>query len=330
MFSWKRLLTALTSLSLFVFSRNNISESKFLSRIERVDLDRRSINDNQGSPLEHLPLAPVDADQPPSGEMPTNVVQDFAMSPSLGNPAAGKKRQGAFELKFLIDEDQAADIIGWARHHLEADPHFDPDLGDGYHVNSLYLDTPQFDVFHRREGFCQQKYRLRRYGCNPLVWFEQKRKRKGLVRKRRVPVDQAEIPLRLDQPAEVEWPGHWFRRKLDEQQLRPVCQVTYQRLARFKNTDEGVVRLTIDDRLRAIPAEGWTIPTGSLEGVSLLEGKRILELKFRGAMPGMFRQLVEEQRLQVASFSKYRTSVAVCIPPEIRGDVAPPSAPEPD
>ena len=117
---------------------------------------------------------------------------------------------------------------------------------------------------------------------------------------------------------------------MDEQQLRPVCQVTYQRLARFKNTDEGVVRLTIDDRLRAIPAEGWTIPTGSLEGVSLLEGKRILELKFRGAMPGMFRQLVEEQRLQVASFSKYRTSVAVCIPPEIRGDIAPPSAPEPD
>lgn len=228
--------------------------------------------------------------------------------------ARSKKTRGAYELKFLIDESQALHIMAWAREHLDADPHFDPELGDGYLVNSLYLDTPKFEVFHRMEGFRQQKYRLRRYGREELVWFEQKRKRKGLVRKKRISVDEPEISNRLVLPADPAWDGNWFRGKVDEQQLRPVCQITYRRFALVKPTDDGHMRLTIDDRLTARLADGWQVPKGPLEGVGLLDGKRILELKFRGAMPALFRGLVEQQQLQVTSFSKYRTGVEECVP----------------
>ena len=233
---------------------------------------------------------------------------------SIDQAPSPKKSRGTFELKFLVDDDQAKEIIVWARQHLDADPHFDPEFGDGYRVNSLYLDTPQFDVFHRIDGFRQQKYRLRRYGRESLIWFEQKRKRKGLVRKRRVPVQESEVSSRLILPAEMEWDGHWFRRKVDEQALRPVSQIIYQRFARIKTTDDGLIRLTIDDGLTARLVDDWEVPSGSLNGVSLLDGRRILELKFRGAMPGLFKRLIEQQQLQVTSFSKYRTSVERCVP----------------
>lgn len=230
------------------------------------------------------------------------------------------KSPGTYELKFLIDEGRAADIMAWAREHLEPDPHADSKLGDGYHVNSLYLDTPHFDVYHRADSFRQRKYRLRRYGSEGLVWCELKRKRMGLVRKRRVVVDESDLALRLTSMNEAVWEGDWFRSQLSVQCLRPVCQVTYQRFARMKATDEGPVRLTIDSRLTARLAHEWQVPSNPLDEVSqsnvipLLGDRRILELKFRAALPLMFRRLVEEQQLQVTSFSKYRTSVEECVP----------------
>jgi len=223
------------------------------------------------------------------------------------------RTHGAYELKFLIDDDRAEQIMAWAREHLEPDPHAEPELGDRYRVNSLYLDTAQFDVFHRSNGFGKQKYRLRRYGTESRVWFEQKQKRKGIVRKRRVSVDDADVARRLVHFAEADWNGHWFREKLDKQGLQPICQVTYERFARVKATDEGPIRVTVDDHLTARLADGWNVPTGSLEGVGLLEDQRILELKFRDAMPALFRRLIETERLLVTRFSKYRTSVEECV-----------------
>lgn len=258
-----------------------------------------------------IPAGSTDAPDP---ENHVTIVNSQDADLSTTAISRSKKTRGAYELKFLIEEAQALQIMAWAREHLDADPHFDPELGDGYLVNSLYLDSPRFEVFHRMEGFRQQKYRLRRYGREDLVWFEQKRKRKGLVRKKRISVDEPEISNRLVLVADPTWDGNWFRGKVDEQQLRPVCQITYRRFARVKPTDDGHMRLTIDDRLTARPAEGWQVPKGPLEGVGLLDGKRILELKFRGAMPALFRGLVEQQQLQVTSFSKYRTGVEECVP----------------
>lgn len=242
------------------------------------------------------------------------------VSPIIDNPpppsnlAAQKasKSIGAFEIKFLIQEDLAQQLLAWSQANLESDPHSDPLLGNGYRVNSLYLDTSQFDVFHRSEGFRQQKFRLRRYGAESTVWFEQKRKRHGLVRKKRVGVNETELPKRLIQPADAEWEGHWYRQRIDERLLKPTCQITYERFAFVKSINGSPARLTIDRKLVAIPTTEWSVPSVPLEGTPLLNGTRILELKFRGAMPVLFRDLVERYRLQVTSFSKYRTAIERC------------------
>jgi hypothetical protein len=223
-------------------------------------------------------------------------------------------RRGAFELKFVVDEQRAAVILSWADRHLEPDPHSDPETGHGYRVNGLYLDTPAFDVFHRNGLFKRRKFRLRRYGSESTIWLEQKRKRNGHVRKRRLPVADSDLLQRLTQPADAAWDGLWFRRRLDEHRLQPVCQVTYDRVARVGTTTDGPVRLTIDSGLCTHAADGWQVPSSALNGTSLINGQRIVELKFRETLPTLFRGLIQDLRLEPASFSKYRTSAAACVP----------------
>ncbi len=238
-----------------------------------------------------------------------------SMEPSAVTDVSAKpKSRGTCELKFLIDRACAAEIKEWARRHLDPDPHSDPACDDGYHVNGLYLDTPHLDVFHRSDFFRQRKFRLRRYGHEPLIWLELKRKRRGLVMKRRVSLNEADLIRRLTQPSDDSWDGHWFRRRLDEQQLNPVTQVGYVRFARVKPLAEGSIRLTIDDGLAARPAIGWQVPSQPFDGIPLQDETSILELKFRAVMPTLFRQLIEQFQLVQTSFSKYRTSVEECVP----------------
>jgi hypothetical protein len=249
-----------------------------------------------------------------SDPAPMNGVMSIVTPAELAQSLSAVKSDGAYELKFLIDEDRAQRITDWARVHLNSDPHAGGVHGDGYHVNSLYLDTPNMDVFHRSELYQRRKYRLRRYGADAKVWLEVKRKQKGLVRKQRISIDDYSIEHRVVGAVDPEWDGAWFRQRLDELALRPVCQVTYRRFARIGTTVNGTMRLTIDDNLTGALASGWQVPNCPLEGISLLQNQRILELKFQVVMPVIFRQLVEQEQLLTTSFSKYRTSVEECVP----------------
>lgn len=231
-----------------------------------------------------------------------------AVSPSLGSS------HGAFETKFVVEHSVAVTIQEWARQHLDADPHASGDDNDGYHVNSVYLDTPNFDTFRRNPFFRRRKFRLRRYGGEATIWLELKRKRNGLVRKRRVSVTEADLSQRLAQPHDPEWDGAWFHRRLEKRQLRPVCQVTYCRFARIGTSATGPIRLTIDGDLFANGAADWKVPSTPLSGEPLLSGRRIVEFKFREALPAAFRGLIQDLRLVPTSFSKYRESVTACVP----------------
>ncbi len=230
----------------------------------------------------------------------------LAVSPSLVSP------RGASEMKFVVDASIADDIAAWANRHLAADPH-GGESEDGYRVNSLYLDTLNFDTYRRQPGFRRRKFRLRRYGNESTIWLELKRKRNGLVRKRRVSVAETEWSQQISQPSDLEWEGAWFRRRLDQRQLRPVCQVTYCRTARVGTSASGPIRLTIDRDLFATDATDWHVPSGPLSGEPLLNDQRIVELKFRDVLPASFRGLIQDLRLAPKSFSKYRESVAACI-----------------
>ena len=236
------------------------------------------------------------------------------MSPSINTR---ENRQFASEIKFLVSRAQAALICDWARSRLSPDPHANCGQEDGYQITSLYFDTEQFDVFHRRGSFGRSKYRIRRYGASEVIFLERKLKTRGLLTKRRAAVGLDELERISGVVNGHSWGGRWFHRRLQARQLSAICQISYRRIALVAMTEFGPIRLTLDHDLQAQRAAGlWFLES---ETTPILKDRMILELKFRCAMPLLFKSLVEEFQLNPQPFSKYRlaaTSLGLVADPE--------------
>lgn len=231
---------------------------------------------------------------------------DLATSPGL---RAGAKAGPAFELKFELALDAAQSMKAWARRHLRPDPH---GVDGSYQVASVYCDTPDFDVFHRSAGYRRSKLRLRRYGSAPVVFLERKLKKGDQVRKRRVqvvPEELARLAACVSGAVPPEgWPAGWFLDQAVKKNVAPACRVGYRRTA-FYGADG--IRLTIDESLRGAPVRGWEAPAVH-DGLELLPGAALLELKFMGVLPDLFRGLLPGLPSRLAGVSKYRRCVRVC------------------
>lgn len=223
------------------------------------------------------------------------------------------------ETKFVVSAAVGAHIREWARTRLAADPHGSGPFADEYRVSSLYLDTDGRDVFHRRGSYGRSKYRIRRYQQNGSVFLERKLRTGKRLAKWRSTVDLAALP-RLAVGGHLNGDGTaWFRRRVTVRQLRPVCQVTYLRTARMGDTGDGPARLTLDHTIAAAVTDEFSFEPRPV--LPLLEGDMILELKYRGAIPAVFKHLVEEFALEPRRSSKYRIAAAVLglVPPPVAG-----------
>ena len=236
-----------------------------------------------------------------------------------------EQRAFAAEIKFLVKPEQGEAIRAWARTRLAPDPHGSGEGGDRYSTSTLYCETAAKDVFHRRGSFGRSKYRIRRYATSDMVFLERKLRTKDMLSKRRslLPIDDLSLlgsGLRAGLGSGLRaglgsvtpswsrrWQGAWFGDRIATRRLGPVCQVTYDRVARLTATPYGIARLTLDANLRAWPAEVFEFQTGEPEPV--LPGRMILEMKFRVDMPAVFKALVEEFCLNPAPVSKYRSSI---------------------
>ena len=216
----------------------------------------------------------------------------------------------AFEVKYLLSSAEAREVERRLRGRLAPDPHADPRLGGAYRVTSVYFDTPALDVFRRSDGYRRRKYRVRRYGDAPTVFLERKAKKKQQLRKKRtsVPLDEL-TTLAGEVPAD--WAGAWFAAQLAERGLRPVCRVSYERVALVGTCPDGPIRVTFDRAARGAAATAVE-PAPVADGPALLADEVIAEFKFLGAMPTAFKEVVENLRLCPGSVSKYRRCVEAC------------------
>ena len=213
-----------------------------------------------------------------------------------------------YELKFLIDETRAENVIAWARKNLRCDPHVDPSLGDAYRILSLYFDTPALDAFHRRRPFRRSRYRVRRYGTETVFYLERKHKAGDCVQKQRTQIRTADLVLGQDRNAPLQWPGLSLVQQFNARVLKPLCQVSYERAAYVDGGPEDSVRLTLDRHLRCAPVAAGTLQRLA-KPRTLLPGKRILELKYRGQLPALFKRAMSELDLYPKPISKYRLGV---------------------
>jgi hypothetical protein len=213
-------------------------------------------------------------------------------------------RGSASELKFVILPSCGDAVREWARRRLEPDPYGQGRFGDEYVTTSLYFDNANQDVFHRRGSFGKAKYRVRRYGDADVVFFERKLRTSGMVIKRRT-LMSLEVLDRLEgRESAANWSGYWFHRRLRARGLRPVCQLSYKRMARAVAVDNGLARLTLDDHIHAAAVARSHF--NGHGGIPALDGRMILELKFRGHLPAVFKTLIEELKLAAGPASKYR------------------------
>jgi hypothetical protein len=220
------------------------------------------------------------------------------------SPHARETRPFASEVKFVLPAAVGEQIRGWARENLEPDPYGGGQFNDWYHTASLYFDTAEGHVFHRRGSFGRSKYRVRRYGEAEFVFLERKLRKPGVLVKRRTIVPLDSLGQLSDPTADTGWPGEWFHRRLLLRQIRPVCELSYARVARFARTPEGPARLTLDDDVRVVGVR--TTRFSSQAGALVVPGQMILELKYRYRVPAVFKRLVEEFALEPQRASKYR------------------------
>ena len=225
------------------------------------------------------------------------------LSPSLD---VRESREFASEIKFQVAEFAGEEILEWVRARLSPDPNATDEGHDGcYQITSLYFDTENFDVYHRNGSFGRSKYRIRRYGPGKVVFLERKLKTRGLVSKRRAAVNRDELERLQDGEPDAGWPGFWFHQRLLARRLRPVCQISYHRIARVALTKYGPIRLTVDRCVRAVPLNA-TAFNDLAPGVELSDDQVIVEFKFRVGMPVLFKELVEKFALTPKRVSKYR------------------------
>ncbi|MEZ6048668.1 MAG: polyphosphate polymerase domain-containing protein [Planctomycetaceae bacterium] len=221
------------------------------------------------------------------------------------------------ELKYQIDKQLSSEIQEWAKEHIAADPHCSEPGCDSYRVSTLYFDNPELDEYHRTGLAGNTKHRIRCYEETAQIWLEAKSKKKCRVSKRRTNVSADEFQhslkeyLSSSQTFDQSWPGYWFLNAVDELRLISIVGVQYQRFARTEVIQGESLRLTIDSELQAASTTSClfrdTLPLQSIETPD------ILELKFHNRMPLLFKQLLSQFPLTCQGFSKYRTSVEVCV-----------------
>jgi len=217
-------------------------------------------------------------------------------------------RAHAAEIKIVVDGALGVQIQDWARLNLDPDPYGSGPFGDQYLTTSLYFDTPNRDVFHRRGSFGRAKYRIRRYGQGAHVFLERKLRKPGLLVKRRTKVSIEDL-RRLEDDSVTDWGlGNWFRRRVVGRRLEPVCQLSYHRVARGVMSSTGPARLTVDDGIRVAPID--RVGFVSDPGLPVLEGCMIVEMKFRAHMPVQFEALLEQFQVRPQAASKYRHGMA--------------------
>ena len=213
-------------------------------------------------------------------------------------------RHFARELKFLLDERKAPALRDWARDRLARDSHGSGPHGDHYTTTSLYFETPQFDVYRRHGSYGRSKFRIRRYGDGDIVFLERKFRTSRLLAKRRTTVPMAEMDVLAAPKPEPRWPGYWFHRRVLLRRLNPLIQMSYDRTARVGMASAGPYRMTIDTNLRVLPMPDRAFIPGV--GFPLIEGKCIVELKYRVELPVLFKELVERFNMAPIPISKYR------------------------
>jgi hypothetical protein len=187
-------------------------------------------------------------------------------------------------------------------------------LPDAYYfstIKNVYYDTSTFSLIRasiEKPAF-KEKLRLRSYSTPSSadeVFVELKRKCRGIVYKRRIPMalgDAVRFLSHDHSPADPDQVTREISYLLSRYDLEPRVCVNYERLA-FKGAHQDNLRITFDSKLSwqthdpSLSCPDWGEP-------ALADDLRIMEIKCTGAMPLWLSRLLSLEDIYPRSFSKY-------------------------
>lgn len=186
------------------------------------------------------------------------------------------------------------------------------DIYGRYSLCNIYFDTESDELIRTslEKPVYKEKLRLRSYGVpkeTDEVFFEIKKKYKGIVYKRRVkiPLLQAMDYIRngkIPQDADFQ-----IMREIDYfmqfYHPQPKLYLAYDRLA-FVGREEPELRITVDEAIRS-RRDRLDLTQGDDGEMLLPDGESILEIKTNGAIPLWLTDILSREEIYPASFSKY-------------------------
>ncbi|MGX7196903.1 VTC domain-containing protein [Enterococcus olivae] len=211
------------------------------------------------------------------------------------------------ESKYLLTQQQFTAFLEELQTYMTLDQY-------GLHtIRSLYYDTTDYRFIRHSmdKPKYKEKFRIRCYGTpesDSLVFLEIKKKVKGIVYKRRLPITFPEYQIwektgQLPEALKHTQIGQeitWLFLKHPD--LTPKVLISYDRLSFFCEADEDF-RITFDQNIR-YQAEDTRVAAARGELVAPELGV-LMEVKAIGAYPLWFVELLSNYQIQKGSFSKY-------------------------
>lgn len=208
------------------------------------------------------------------------------------------------EKKYLITRQQKEQILTQAGNCLTADAFQDST------ICNIYFDTEQYSLITTsiQKPPYKEKLRLRSYGIpdeESIVYLEIKKKWKGIVNKRRIPMTLAEANIYIQtqtssKTSQIQSEIDYFMRYY---QPIPKVYLAYERNAMVGVNDLDL-RLTFDEHIRR-RYDHLDLAYGD-QGELLLSSDQILmEIKVPGAYPLWLTHILSAMNLYPISFSKY-------------------------
>lgn len=221
-----------------------------------------------------------------------------------------------YEIKYMLTSRQKQAVFDAMRAHMALDRY-----GQST-VRNIYFDTYNYRLIRRSldKPVYKEKLRIRCYQkATPksTVFVELKKKYRGIVYKRRLPLTEKEA---------LDWLGGGFpphdnqiSREIDYFRdfygaLFPTMFLSYQREA-YYCADLPDFRVTFDENILC-RRENISLES-DIYGTTLLEpGMTLMEIKCAGGIPLWMTQVLTRERIYKTSFSKYGTAYQRLIYPK--------------
>ncbi|RDY28487.1 VTC domain-containing protein [Romboutsia weinsteinii] len=219
-----------------------------------------------------------------------------------------------FEKKFILSQQQYNELVPRLLEYMNPDTHCKNDKN--YTIYNIYYDTKNNDVIRHSisKPYYKEKLRLRSYtvptSLDDKVFLELKKKINGIVSKRRVVMTLGEAYEFLyygKKPIQDDYINKQVLEEIEyylsKNKVYPAVYIGYTRNAYF-GKDDTDFRLTFDSKIIARRYD-LSLEDGCFGNDILGEERYLMEVKFLGAIPIWFTQILSELKIYNTNFSKY-------------------------